>query len=89
MSIRNLANSLKIDDEIIDIDGEDREGLGIGKIVKITPNGNFFFVKFENSKLPIIMNIELFLFDRAGVRGSKRCYLKKEKNLDPKIKELL
>ena len=36
MSIRDLANSLKIDDVIIDIDGEDRKGLGRGKIVKIT-----------------------------------------------------
>ena len=79
MSIRDLANNLKIDDVIIDIDGEDRKGLGKGKIVKITPNKNFFYVKFDGIELPKMMNIELFLFDRAGVRGSKRCYLEKEK----------
>lgn len=79
MSIRDLANSLKIDDVIIDIDGEDRKGLGRGKIVKITPNRDFFYVKFDDIELPKMMNIELFLFDRAGVRGSKRCYLEKEK----------
>lgn len=76
MGIREKANSLNIGDIIYDVDGKDRLGLGKGFVTDM--KNNFFFVKFESKDLPMMMNIELFLYDRAGVKGSRRCYLENE-----------
>jgi len=75
-SIRKKALSLQIGSVIYDVDGQDRQGLGKGIVTDI--KNNFFYVKFEQKELPMMMNIELFLYDRAGIAGSKRCYLEEE-----------
>ena len=75
-SIRKKAATLEIGSVIYDIDGEDRLGLGKGVITKLKSDG--FLVKFPNKDLPMHMNIELNLWDRAGKRGARRCLLEEE-----------
>lgn len=80
MSIRKKYLSLKLNSIVYDVDGEDRKGNGKGVVTKISEE--FISVKFQNKSLPMFMNKELFLYDRAGRKGSKRCYIENEDSLN-------
>ncbi len=76
MKYDNVYKKLKIGDLLFDIDGEDREGLGIGTIENKTDSS--MFVKFLSKELPVFVNNCLFCYDRAGMKGSSRCYSHQE-----------
>lgn len=94
MKFETIYKKLKVGDLLFDIDGEDRKGLGVGIIEDKKPS--FVSVKFSSKELPIFVNNCLFCYDRAGVKGSSRCYSHQEmiefkrsgfKNADKYLKE--
>lgn len=72
MRFSTVYKKLEIGDLLFDIDGKDRMGLGVG-IVK-DKKSSYLSVKFSCKTFPIFVNNCLFCYDRAGKKGSIRCY---------------
>jgi hypothetical protein len=94
MTYQAVYKKLKVGDLLFDLDGEDRKGFGVG-VVK-DKKTSFLSVKFSNKELPIFVDNCLFCYDRAGIKGSRRCYSYQEmlefkssglKSIDKYIKE--
>lgn len=77
---QTTIHNLKINDYIYDLNGEDSQGLGRGKVVKFSDSKTFIFVKFKDGKNNVLFNEYLFRFDRAGKKGSRRALTEKEFN---------
>jgi len=78
-SFRNKGISLPIKyffkegDTVYDIDGEDRKGWGKGVITGVGDRVDVLRVKFPVKNLPVLINGNLFVYDRAGKKGAVRC----------------